>query len=167
MGILDKIPFLKKKDDFDLGSDFGSDLGLPPSSQNSNFGPPGLPPQHNAHNPPPLGMGNDIGLPSRDLGGMPDDTGFGNMGQSPIPSSVPPGPQAPPGPPGQLSPMQQPFGSPVQTQAPKHPEPSYGNTQLEVVSAKLDSIRYTLESINQRLSSIERVAYGEHEKKRW
>ncbi len=147
MGIFDKLAFWKKKDDFDLGKDFGADLGLGP---NDNFGGPdlGLPPQGR-------GPGRDLGLPSRNLG-MPDDTGFGNMGQG--------FQQAPPGRP---APMQQPFGAPVQ---PSVTERDYAsNDKFEVVSAKLDAIRYTLDSINQRLRSLERVAYGEHEdnKKRW
>ncbi len=141
MGILDKLAFWKKKDDLDLGKDFGADLGLGPEP-----GPAmGMPQQ-----PAP---GRDLGLPSRDLG-MPEDLGFGAMGRQPAPTQ----------PPGQPVPMQQPFGAPMQPPAPT--ERDYKSDKFEVVSAKLDSIRYTLESINQRLTNIERVAYGEHEKKR-
>jgi hypothetical protein len=33
--------------------------------------------------------------------------------------------------------------------------------ELEIISSKLDSIRATLESLNQRISGLERVAYGD------
>lgn len=33
--------------------------------------------------------------------------------------------------------------------------------ELEIISSKLDSIRAMLESLNQRVSSLERVAYGD------
>lgn len=138
MGIFDKLAFWKKKDDLDLGKDFGADLGLGPANQ----------PMGSDLGTPSQGMQRDLGLPSRDIG-MPEDTGFGAMGATQ--------------PPGQPSPMQQPFGAPVQPQQPTEREKS---DKFEVVSAKLDSIRYTLESINQRLANLERIAYGEHEKKK-
>lgn len=138
MGIFSKLAFWKKKEDLDLGAD----LGLP---ANQPMGPDlGLPKQP--------GMQRDLGLPSLDLG-MPEDVGFGGMGTQ----------QPPIQPPGQPSPMQQPFGAPIQPPPPTERERS---DKFEVVSAKLDSIRYTLESINQRLTNLERIAYGEHEKKR-
>ncbi|MBW2989845.1 hypothetical protein KY358_06020 [Candidatus Woesearchaeota archaeon] len=148
MGILNKLAFWKKKDDLGL-DDLGADLGLGqmdiPSGPGMPTAKPGM----------PAGMGQDMNL------GMPDDTGFGGMGQQ-TPPNVPPSPQ----PPGRPVPMQQPFSAPVQPQAPA--EKDYRSDKFEVVSAKLDSVRYTLESINQRLANLERVAYGEHEaKKRW
>ena len=105
------------------------------------------------------GMGDQTMGPGmgRDLG-MPEDTGFGSMGRE--------YPQRSMQPPGQPVPMQQPFGAPIQPAQPS--EYDYSRDKFEVVSAKLDSIRYTLESINQRLTNLERVAYGEQEKqKRW
>jgi hypothetical protein len=143
MGALDKLAFWKKKDDFDLGKDFGADLGL------GQPGTPDLGPSPYA--PPNAGLDQNMNI------GMPPDTGFGNMGQAP--------PQKQMQPPGQPAPMQQPFGAPMQPTKPT--EHDHSNDKFEVVSAKLDSIRYTLESINQRLANLERVAYGEHEKKKW
>lgn len=144
MGILGKLAFWKKKED-PLGNDFGADLGLGPTGQ--PVGPDlGLPGQQ-------YGMGQGTG---RDLG-MPEDVGFGGMGSEYGQHSMPP---------GQPAQMQQPFGAPIQPAQPT--EHDYSRDKFEVVSAKLDSIRYTLESINQRLTSLERLAYGEHEKqKRW
>jgi len=141
MGIFGKLAFWKKKDDLGLGKDFGADLGLGPMEPK---GPDlGLPKQP--------GMQRDLGLDQNMNLGMPEDTGFGGMPQATQP-------------PGQPSPMQQPFGAPMQP--PQPTERDYQNDKFEVVSAKLDSIRYTLDSINQRIANLERLAYGEHEKKR-
>jgi len=144
MGIFSKLAFWKKKD-LGLGRDLGVDLGL--GAANQPMGPDlGLPKQP--------GTQRGLGLPSRELG-MPEDIGFGGMGQPATQPLTPP---------GQPSPMQQPFGAPIQPSPPT--ERDYKSDKFEVVSAKLDSIRYTLESINQRLANLERVAYGEHEKKK-
>ena len=153
MGIFSKLAFWKKKEDFDMGKDFGADLGLGP--MDNLQGPRGMPSFQDR------GMrGYDPNLAGQDLG-LPEDTGFGAMGAQPQyrqPSMQPP---------GQPAPMQQPFGAPIQPSQPTERDYGYGK-DLEVVSAKLDSIRYTLESINQRLANLERVAYGEREeRKRW
>ena len=37
---------------------------------------------------------------------------------------------------------------------------------MQVISAKLDAIRATLDSINQRVANLERVAYGEQEQQK-
>lgn len=138
MGIFSKLAFWKKKDDFDLGRDFGADLGMGPDL--------GIPQQQQ--------MRMATGLEQPMNLGMPEDVGFGSMGRE---TSMHP--------PGQPVPMQQPFGSPMQPPPPT--ERDYRSDKFEVVSAKLDSVRYTLESINQRLANLERMAYGEQEKKRW
>lgn len=39
--------------------------------------------------------------------------------------------------------------------------------ELEIISSKLDSIRATLESLNQRIAGLERVAYGENYGRRY
>ena len=141
MGIFDKLNPFKKKDNFDLGKDFGADLGLGP--MDNNFGMDmGMPKQQ--------GMGRNNGLNQNMNLGMPDDMGFGSSGNSM--------------PPGQPAPMQQPFGGiPQQQQMADN-----SRDKFEVISAKLDSIRYTLESINQRIANLERIAYGDQDnRKRW
>ncbi len=45
-------------------------------------------------------------------------------------------------------------------------QPEFVGKDIEVISAKLDALRASLESINQRLANLERVAYGEFEQKR-
>lgn len=57
------------------------------------------------------------------------------------------------------------YGDPY-TQPQQQMQQSHGSDQLvakelEIISSKLDSIRATLESLNQRISGLERVAYGD------
>lgn len=133
MGLLGKLAFWKKNDDFDFNKEFGADLGLGKD--------PGMP-----------GFDNNSGL------NFQNNQGFDNLQSSP---QLEPSYSQPPGRP---APMRQPFAAPM---APSQPvERDYSNDKFEVVSAKLDSIRYTLESINQRIANLERAAYGETEKRR-
>ena len=188
MGFLGKLAFWKKKDDFDLGSDLdlgkdplggsdpgigkGPDLGMPDPGLDPGKGPDplsgmGSDPMGNAGHgsaDPLSGMGADpMGSPSADPfaqpSGMPSEHNLDPMAQSLQPRGM----DAP----GQPAAMQQPFGNAPQAQSGINTH-DLMSKDLEVVSAKLDSIRYTLESMNQRLSNIERVAHGEHEvKKSW
>jgi len=49
----------------------------------------------------------------------------------------------------------------------QQPQYYYGpNRDLELVSAKLDALKATLDNISQRLANLERVAYGEEEQRR-
>ena len=146
MGIFSKLAFWKKDEDLGLGKDVGADLGLGPPNQQMapDLGLPNYQP----------GMQRNTGLDQNMNLGIPDDTGFGSMGRPP--SSMQP--------PGQPSPMQQPFGAPMQPQQPT--ERDYKNDKFELVSAKLDSIRYTLDTINQRLANLERIAHSDTEKKK-
>ena len=41
------------------------------------------------------------------------------------------------------------------------------NKNLEILSSKLDALRAAIDSMSQRLENIERIAYGEQEKKRY
>ncbi|MFT4308517.1 MAG: hypothetical protein ACMXYM_04060 [Candidatus Woesearchaeota archaeon] len=78
------------------------------------------------------------------------------------------------------------FGSSGQDHTPTMPGPvnqqyqdpyaqqhGYGNRdqivakELEIISSKLDSIRATLESLNQRIAGLERVAYGDNYGRRY
>jgi hypothetical protein len=55
-------------------------------------------------------------------------------------------------------------------QQPVYQQPSFPNDMtsknLEVISSKLDALRASLESINQRLANIEAIARGEQEDQR-
>ena len=50
-------------------------------------------------------------------------------------------------------------GQPQQFQS-SHNE---SHTELEVINAKLDAIKATMDAINQRLANLERLAYGDQE----
>lgn len=53
------------------------------------------------------------------------------------------------------------------SQQPSYQGDSYINSKnLEVISSKLDALRATMESINQRLANIEAIARGEQEDNR-
>ena len=64
------------------------------------------------------------------------------------------------------------FQQPLFQQQPAYQQPSYQNDpyiaskNLEVISSKLDALRASLESINQRLANIEAIARGEQEDSR-
>ena len=99
---------------------------------------------------PGLGLQQNLGL----------DSGFGTPGmgtqlQQPLqPFSL--------GPSAQFAPLGQPaspgFGMDLQGIQ------GYGASKdLEVISAKLDALRSALESINQRLANLERIARGEQD----
>lgn len=69
-------------------------------------------------------------------------------------------PQMPP-----ITPMQHAVMQPVPP-----PQEVTVDKDLEVISSKLDAIRANLDSINQRLANLERVAYGEKDRQeriRW
>jgi len=145
MGILDKLAFWKKSDDGfgDFDKEFGSgnlDMG------NDSFGQQNFGNRFQPNQTPPNQMGRNTGLGQNMNMGMPDDIGFGNMDQQHQQNS----PDI-----GRPVEMQQPFGSPIQPSKPSGND--YSNDKFEVISAKLDSLRYTLESINQRLTSLERL----------
>jgi len=139
MGILDKIMFWKKKDEFediDLGGKdklaFGDEFGAQPGAA------PGAAPGAGA-------LGSEMG------------PGMG-QGQQP----APPGPSIPS--------ITQPTYAPPPAPA---PPPSYPSPQadlesknLEVISSKLDALRVSIESLNQRLANLETLARGEEEQGR-
>ena len=104
-----------------------------------------------------LGLGDDLAIPK---GNLPtDDLGLQSPGLPPRQSGQPE--------------MQQPepriesFEGARQYAPQPQPQSSYGsNRDLELVSAKLDAIKASLDSINQRLANLERAAYGEEEQRR-
>lgn len=124
MGVMSKLMFWKKEDDFkDLGfdKDFAADLGGP-----TNFG------QNDS-----FGQQDNLGLD------MPS-----NRPQQ-ISQSYPP--------PIRPQPAYQPQSyQPYQPQKPDHEY--IVSKEIEVLSSKIDAIRVTLESVNQRLARIEKIA---------
>ena len=122
MGILDKIMFWKKKDEFE-------NIGLGDKEN--------------------LAFGEDFGLQGQGVGQQPSP-GFGQP-QPPAPGTLP----------------QAQYPTP-QYQAPRFetPQQDINSKNLEIISSKIDALRASLESINQRLANIETMARGEEEQKR-
>ena len=144
MGVLDKLMFWKKSDDF------GKDMNL------------GLGPDNLGMGGQNLGMGNqNMGLGNQGFGnqnfGMPpaqEDFGFNTpQYQSPYqnrPQMAPPGFQA---------------SVPMMPTAPQQDFSMVGK-DIELLSYKLDTIKAALDMVNQRLANIERIAQGEPQRRR-
>src|SRR3989338_5731969 len=138
MAFLDKLKFWKKREPFEKGID----LGLPP------------PDAPFAQQPTPLSH------PTPEISPFPEMGSEQSQMYAQYPPYVPVSEQ-------RQQFMQYPQQQPQQAQQLKQVQyPSAVEKDIEVVSAKLDSIRATLESINQRLLNIERIAY-EHRKREW
>lgn len=111
-----------------------------------------------------LGLGRDIGLGGRDIG-LGHDLGLGKEDLG-----LPPQTQFPP---QQPMPFQQPYQYPQYQQpspmipTPPSPQQEIVGKDIEIISSKIDALRATLESINQRLANLERVAYSEEKRRRW
>ena len=170
MGISDKLKFWQKEDDdfsdlgdFGLGDDVGSG-NKPPADDMFGSG------------------GDPFSAPAQGMQQPTTDPFAAAPQQGPAPATPPPSgtdmfgsvdqrPQQPVGP--MTPPVQMP-----QPQQQMHPAPApqvYSQDDyqketftkdVEIISAKLDSLRATLESINQRLANIERLAQGEQQGKR-
>ncbi len=158
MSFLDKFMFWKKKDDFDFGSGLDTGMGNSPSgafgsspygNNNSNLGSSTM-----------SGSYGDMGIES----GVGNSGGFSEQ-VSPERNNF-----------SAQNIAQQQFQSPFQqpqqlTQPPQHfqqqyPPQSHSNTEIEIISSKLESIKALLESVNQRLTNLERIANGEYEPRR-
>jgi hypothetical protein len=115
---------------------------------------------------PPLGEAPELGLPKDELGLKPPE-GF----EEPVAAGIAP-PGAPPGMPGPAPmPGREPEPSPgisappgFRAQPPPPMAPPPVSKDLELISAKLDALKASLDSVNQRLVNLERIARGEHEK---
>ncbi len=153
MSFLGKLMFWKK-DDLGLGKDvggFGSDnLGMPQGSDNLGM------PNQGAD----LGGSDNLGLPSS---GMPDLTTFRGVGDRQSQQQMNQSIKQHLGPDYMNSPNTG-FSSFSPKQS--YQEVPHGSHELEVISAKLDAIKATMDAINQRIANLERVAYGEQEQKR-
>lgn len=137
MGILDKVMFWKKKDEF-------ADMGLGDKDN--------------------LAFGNDFGaMPGTGLGQMPGGSDFGSQGfgQQPMgqaqnyPSSQPQMPSYPSQ--QQFQPQQPSYMNPQQDLESKN---------LEIISSKLDALRASIENLSQRMANLEAIARGDEESSR-
>ena len=138
-GIFGKVLPWKRKDELALGNN----LGLGPLG---GFGP---------------GQGMQ-GMQGPGFGGMPYDQQFGGMGNLGM-GGLPPSQYSQPQPLGQFSaaPQAEAF------QKNQEYERSYAaGKEIEIVSAKLDAIKAALETLNQRLATIERYIQAEQDFKK-
>ncbi|MBW2976243.1 hypothetical protein KY347_02245 [Candidatus Woesearchaeota archaeon] len=143
MGILDKVMFWKKKDEFAdiglgdkdnlaFGDDFGAGTPKVPGAGQTGLGQPEF-------TPPSIGMGS----------------GQSYSQQYPQPQGFPQTPSMP--------------SAPSYPQQFQQPQPSFGSPQemasknLEIISSKLDALRASIESLNQRLANLEAIARGEQD----
>ncbi|MBI2522988.1 hypothetical protein HYW19_01225 [Candidatus Woesearchaeota archaeon] len=139
MGILDKVMFWKKKDEFaDAGLGEKGNLAF-----GDDFGHVGFPGQNAA-------PGTDLGS---DVGGR----GYGSYGQQyPQPQGFS----------QQRSFPQQPSFSQPYPQPGYNPQQEMESKNLEIISSKLDALRASIESLNQRLANLEAIARGDEESSR-
>ncbi|MBW2964169.1 hypothetical protein KY363_01805 [Candidatus Woesearchaeota archaeon] len=153
---MDKAKFWKKNEE-DLGdlSDLG-DFGLDdksPSSGGPDLGGPlpsfDEPSSLDAHGPE---MHTEDVQPSPASRQMGDQFGLGAQQPTRQPQQPPP-----------RQPMQQmpPMQQPQQQYYESGPGMSELTKDIEIIHAKLDAIKASLDSINQRLASLERIAYPE------
>jgi len=156
---MDKVMFWKKGDDSgDIGGDLGSPFSNPPGGEGFPQEPDsgGLPP--GAPGMPPIG--NALGESGLGTQGA-DHLGLSSSGLPPPeenPFIAAPSLAASPNQPQQEMPRLQP--APL-----TQPSAAGSNKDFEVISAKLDSIRASIDSLNIRVESIESVMRREHEKK--
>ena len=150
MGVFSKLAFWKKAEpempkDLALG---GPDLGLPKDDLGGMPDMPGMPEPGGM---PKMGEGGGLGMPELDkpaAGPSPAEQFQAPRLDESAPEDV--GPMhpgyRPPPPPAQAA------AAPAQTAA--------GGKDLEIISLKLDSLKTTLEAINERLARLEKAAEG-------
>ena len=140
MGILNKIMFWKKDED-----EF-KDIGLGDKGN--------------------LAFGDDFGA-SQPGAGFGPTPGLGQgMGQGPYGQQYPQNyPAQQPSMPSYPSPQ---FPTPQFQQQPRFgsPQEEMTSKNLEIISSKLDALRASIESLNQRLANLEAIARGEEDQSR-
>ncbi len=156
MGFLDKLAFWKKDslDDFgggdfgmDPGKGLGGDLGMQQGLGQDLSQPPS--------------MGSDpLGLPPSQ--GMPDPSNFRGVqdSQARDQMNMSLGQQMRQAPPGFSS-------APPSTPQFQEVTPGSSSHELEIIAAKLDAIKATMDALNQRMANLERYTYDEKKNQRW
>ena len=108
---------------------------------------------------------NDFGKDTNNLG-MPGLTDFSNtpvdIPQSPSPLQMNRFDRQ-----REIIPQQIPLQQSNYQQYPVVEQSNPGSKDIELISVKLDSIRNTLEIMNQRIARIEKIAEGEQQERRW
>ncbi|MDP7115551.1 MAG: hypothetical protein QF632_01925 [Candidatus Woesearchaeota archaeon] len=158
---MDKLMFWKKGDDFDFDKDLGDDLGpgASPPTPNLGSGPdnkelniPSL--EGSESGPPGSSPKDDLALPGLEYSDPAmaklDNPKIGPlepMSNNPMTQATAPGPSNP-GPPV----------SPVTTAPLQSAVSEVSEKNMEVISAKLDMLKVSIESLNQKLDNLTRIA---------
>jgi len=144
-----RLAFWKKEKPLPMPEDFGKGLDMGMPAGKDNLGMPEMP-----------GAKDDLGLPGAnsmpDMPEMPSGMESGPEAPQAFPKldeSRPAGPPAPPP------------GATVVQQAPAA-TPTTGK-DIEIISLKLDSMKTTLEAINERLARLEKLAESGEESPRF
>lgn len=135
MAILDKLFFWRKKEE-PSPAEKPPELGLPGEEELGLKPPGGLEEEPTVAGIAPPGAPP---MPHEAPGHMPRPAHEPPEIPTPSPTTAPPG-FAPP----------QPMAPPI-------------SKDIELISAKLDALKASLDTLNQRLANIERIARGEHE----
>jgi hypothetical protein len=151
MSFLDKLMFWKRNDD-NLGEDIGNLGGKNDLAFGNNFNPAQQ--QFGQQN---LGLpqGNDMGM-GQQYSASPEYPQDPNMGQQNQQSAFNQNPQSF----SQRS-YQQPYNQPSYNQ-----QEEITSKNIEVISSKIDTLKASLDSINQRLANLEAIARGDDSNRR-
>lgn len=146
MGLLSKMMFWKKEEAL-------------PAPEMPGMGPElGLPKEEELGLPKP----GELGMPEAEAKGGPGLPPLGAEGPAGMPEEFPPSPAAAFG-----APRLEEAGPPPRGPAAAAPTPSLSSKDLEIISLKLDSLKTTLEAINERLARLEKMAEGGAESPRF
>jgi hypothetical protein len=151
MGLLGKLMFWKKEDEFGLDmpetKDFGKDFNIGgltddplKSPSSSSFGA----------EKSPFGDDQSIGS-SPQLGNTPFPTTSQNLPGTRSAGSS-------------FNPSSSPQNQPWQSQSPQFSQSSTSAKDLELINSKLDTLRAMLQSIDQRLNTMEHTTAGDKQK---
>ena len=150
MGLLDKIKFWKK-DELDDFSDLG-DFGMGDDKKDiAKPEPTGVPEASDLGETTPKTSAKETPVTPSFEENVPEGL--------PRPRSFEESPSMP-------STAEKPSQYPSYQQPLQHAPLTQDSKDLELISAKLDAMRATLESMNQRLANLERIAQGEQQQKR-
>lgn len=161
MGLFGKLAFWRKEPELPGLGEFGKESGFkgPGGFGEAGLGRPGAEPGAGGFEQ--LGLGEEPALGKEIEPGLPElEPGYGGG----------PGmPQAPGAPmqrqPRRQMPQQQPYGAPMQPVQPS-PTETVMSKDIQIVSSKIDALRASLDTINQRLANLERIA-SEGQKRKW
>jgi len=149
MGLLDKLMFWKKEDEFGLDN-----LGTKEFNKDFNVG--GLTDDPlKSSSPSPFGAEKSPFSSEGDIGSSPQ------LGNTPFPTTTQnmPGTRSSGNSSNNFNQSAQPWQS-------SSPQPTNSSKDLELINSKLDTLRAMLQSIDQRLNEMERTTAGDKQKQR-